>query len=238
MTPFQAILFDLGNTLTASASLSASFADLARFPLAAELGLNAELLPRVGDEIDQSIANLYDGNSTDQPHWIDVWQRATSRHDLNLNCSDVERLCRAHLEHFVSRCRVQPYSVPLLASLQEANIPLGLVSNVTGPVEIFETDLRDKGLASFFAVTVWSSAVGYRKPDPKIFAIALESLSLVPGRHIVMVGDSEKADILGGKRMGFTTVKVMSNRKDTGSSADYVVTGADLLEFFRSELYR
>ena len=195
MKNIEAILFDLGNTLTASASLVNAFADLAHSPLAFELGLDAEVLLELGKEIDQSIAHLYDGSLHAQPHWLDLWKTATDRHQIDLDTNDVDRLCRAHLSQFVSQCEVQPYSIPLLTFLKAQNIPLALVSNVSGPVEIFEADLQKKGLADFFSATVWSSGVGYRKPDPAIFNIALDTLGVEASNRVLMVGDSEVADI-------------------------------------------
>ena len=123
-------------------------------------------------------------------------------------------------------------TVPLLADLQKAKISLALVSNATGPVDIFDDDLRDKGLASFFRVVVWSSAVGYRKPNPRIFQAALNGLGLSAGKAILMVGDHEQADVLGGSHMGLTTIKVVHSDIETNSAADYVVTRAALPDFF------
>jgi putative hydrolase of the HAD superfamily len=115
-----------------------------------------------------------------------------------------------------------------IESLQKAQVPLGLVSNVTGPREIFETGISEKGLRPYFDAVVWSSSVGVRKPNPKIYQIILEELELKPGKHIVMIGDNEIADILGGKKMGFTTVKIETVGDGSGSEADYVVTGTEL----------
>jgi HAD superfamily hydrolase (TIGR01509 family) len=116
--------------------------------------------------------------------------------------------------------------------LQQAKIPLALVSNATGPVDIFDDDLRHKGLASFFQTVVWSSAVGYRKPHPRIFQAALAGLGLSASPAILMVGDHEQADVLGGNNMGFTTIKVVNSEGGTNSAADYVVARAALPDFF------
>ena len=236
MMNIQAVLFDLGDTLSATASLVGSLSDLVNSSLATDLNLDSRQLLSLGEEVEQCIGNLYAENELNQPHWLDVWQQASTHIGLNLNSSEVERLCRAHLKQFVSSCRVEPYSIPLLTKLKEESIPLGLVSNVTGPVEIFDTDLRDKGLASFFEVIVWSSAVNYRKPDRKIFQLTLNRLNLEPGNQIVMVGDNEQADIMGGKAMGFTTVKVIREKRGTDSAAEYVVKGSELMQFFQSAL--
>lgn len=236
MMDIEAVLFDLGNTLTASASLAKPIVNLTNSPIANELKLNAQQLLNLGEEIERYIGNLYTQNTLSQPHWSEVWHQASTQIGLALNPDEVERLCRAHLKQFVDCCTVEPYSIPLLTQLKEENIPLGLVSNVTGPVDIFSTDLQDKGLASFFDVIVWSGAVNYRKPNTKIFQIALDKLNVTSGKHVVMVGDSEQADVMGGNMMGFTTIKLIKSKQITSSAADYVVNGTELIRFFESAL--
>jgi putative hydrolase of the HAD superfamily len=236
MKEIQAVLFDLGNTLTRSASLSGSIVGVMDAPITQKLNLGRAQLSRIGIEIDQTINNLYREERLDQPDWRQVWENGAKNVGLDLSSDEVEHLCRAHLTEFVKKCELEPYSISLLKSIQQVNIPLGLVSNVTGPIEIFEKDLREKGLAFFFQVVVWSSGVGYRKPNPKIYEIALESLKLRPGKQIIMVGDSEEADIIGGKNMGFTTVKVDDQGKKAESVADYVVFRSELQGLFEREL--
>ena len=237
MKEIQAVLFDLGNTLTRSASLSGSIVGVMDAPITQKLNLSRAQLSSIGIEIDQAIRNLYREERLDQPGWRQVWAHGAKNAGLDLASAEVEQLCRAHLTEFVKRCELEPDSILLLKSIQQANIPLGLVSNVTGPVEIFEMDLTEKGLADFFQVVVWSSGVGYRKPNPKIYEIALAGLQLGPGKQIVMVGDSEEADIIGGQKMGFTTVKVENQGQKAESVADYVVMRSELQVLFEEELF-
>ena len=238
MHEIKAILFDLGNTLSASASLGASLSNLAQSPSINEMKLGGQQLKILGMEVESQINRLNQENPSLQPHWLEVWQSAIYICGLSLTSSECERLCRVHLQQYLSECKVEPYSIPLLSDLQEAKIPLGLVSNVTGPVELFDQDLRRKGLASFFQSIVWSSTVGYRKPDPRIFQSALDQLSLPPGKSIIMVGDNEQADIFGGKNMGFTTVKVVKSEEAATSIADYVVVGSSLQHLFRLQRFQ
>lgn len=234
MKRIQGILFDLGNTLSKSASLSESLAEIYKSSIARDLNLHRQQLLETGKELERLISETYQ-ERPEQPDWREVWEQAPRNCGIELKPEVVERLCRTHLVQYVMNCEVEAYSIPLLESLRKRGIPLGLVSNVTGPVDIFEGDLSKKGLASFFNVVVWSSKVGCRKPDPKIFKIALDGLHLEPGRQIVMVGDDEKADIAGGKEMGVTTIKVVENGEKADSVADYVVDGNELQKLFAME---
>ena len=236
MEKIQAVLFDLGNTLSRSASLSESMAGLIGSPIAQRFNLGRQQMHKIGVEINQQITDLYRVERPDQPDWRQVWNAGIKNAGLKLSSDEVEHFCRAHLSEFLKNCELEPYSFPLLKNIRKLNIPLGLVSNVTGPVEIFEMDLIDKGLAIFFQTIVWSSGVGFRKPNPRIFQIALDDLNQVSGKQIIMVGDNEIADIIGGKNMGFTTVKVDDNQEKSESIADYVVLRSELEELFEKEL--
>lgn len=224
----QACLFDLGNTLSRSASLSEALLEIANTAIVDRLHLSTHQLMMIGTEIEQEISRLYAAIRLEQPGWQDVWKKGLKNCGFNFSDEEVEILCRAHLRQFVKNCEVESYSLPLLGRLRKANVPLGLVSNVTGPSEIFENDLAEKGLKPYFDAVVWSSNVGVRKPNPKIYQIILKKLKLKPSEQIVMIGDHEIADILGGKQMGFTTIKVVPAGHDFDSAADYVVAGVEL----------
>ena len=86
--------------------------------------------------------------------------------------------------------------LPVLASLREAEVRIGLVSNTS----------RDLGaFVEHFALDVdaWiSSGVhGKVKPSPTIFLAALELLGVEPGAA-VMVGDSPLDDVEGARALG------------------------------------
>jgi putative hydrolase of the HAD superfamily len=235
MKEIKAILFDLGNTLSRSASLSQSLADTTNSAIADELNLGAHQLRMIGIAVEQEIGRMYAVERLDQPDWRDVWATGIKHCGFDFSDAEVEKLCRTHLAQFVKNCEVEPYSIPLLASLRKAKLPLGLVSNVTGPSEIFEHDLAEKGLRPYFDAVVWSSRVGVRKPNPEIYQIILAELKLKPGKEILMIGDSEIADILGGKRMGFSTVKIEKAEDGSHSVADYVVSGSELQNFLETQ---
>jgi len=61
--------------------------------------------------------------------------------------------------------------------------------------------MKDAGILDFFETTVFSNEVGWRKPDRRIFSVAIEKLNATPGR-IIHVGDNPYADIWGAKKMG------------------------------------
>ncbi|GAA1565096.1 hypothetical protein GCM10009804_22260 [Kribbella hippodromi] len=92
-----------------------------------------------------------------------------------------------------------------LASLRAAGWRLAVVTN--GAVVQQTGKLTHTGIADAVDYCCISEAVGVRKPDPRIFAIAAEGAgaSLAGGW---MVGDHPAYDTAGGKAAGLTTVQV------------------------------
>ena len=80
--------------------------------------------------------------------------------------------------------------------------PLALVSNFYGNLT---TVLREMQLDDLFCCVVESATVGVRKPDSRIFELALQILRL-PAEQVAVVGDSWKNDIQPAASLGCTTV--------------------------------
>ncbi|MHC1710888.1 MAG: HAD family hydrolase [Solidesulfovibrio sp.] len=61
------------------------------------------------------------------------------------------------------------------------------------------------GLSDYFYPVVVSGDLGYRKPDPRIFALALSRMHLHP-EEVVFVGNDMYRDIYGARQAGMRTV--------------------------------
>ena len=80
--------------------------------------------------------------------------------------------------------------------------PLVLVTNFYGNMP---TVLKEFALEKYFITIVESSIVGIRKPDPALFALGIEALSLPP-TDVVVIGDSYRKDIFPAHTLGCHTV--------------------------------
>ena len=65
--------------------------------------------------------------------------------------------------------------------------------------------LEHCGLSAHVDALVVSEAAGVSKPDPRIFAVALDELGVAPG-ETVMLGDSWSADIEGARAAGIRAI--------------------------------
>src|SRR3954449_12993597 len=71
-----------------------------------------------------------------------------------------------------------------------------------------ETDFR-----GLFDAEVFSSSVGLRKPDPRIYRLALDQLE-VPAEEAVFVGDGANDELAGAERVGMTAVMLERPSED------------------------
>jgi len=109
-----------------------------------------------------------------------------------------------------------PGAIELLNLLRE-HCRLGVVTNNSTAEQIEK--LRALDIAGYFDAVVISEDVGFTKPDPKIFAIALERIGARPD-ETVFIGDNWANDIVGAINAGMAAVWLSHDGK-TPALADF-----------------
>jgi putative hydrolase of the HAD superfamily len=108
--------------------------------------------------------------------------------------------------------RPEKDTISTIEKLHTQGYRLGIISNAKDSRDVHQ--LIDKAaIRSFLEGIFISSDIGYRKPHPRIFTVALEEMGANPDRT-VMVGDLLDADILGAKKMKIANVWI-TRRADT-----------------------
>jgi len=82
-------------------------------------------------------------------------------------------------------------------------VKLALVTNGLGPVQ--RARLARSGLDALLDAVVISGELTVAKPDPRIFALALDGAGGVPPHRALMVGDSLASDVLGAIQAGLAS---------------------------------
>jgi putative hydrolase of the HAD superfamily len=136
-------------------------------------------------------------------------------------CGVAQDQCEALADQMASRVVGRSWAQAGLGALDglravaALGVPIGVVSNSDGTVE---ADLRSIGMcypprpaepvpgAVPVGVIVDSAVVGVAKPDPAIFAIALEALNVPSGPSVLHVGDSLRYDVAGAVAAGLQPV--------------------------------
>lgn len=107
---------------------------------------------------------------------------------------------------------VEEDAVPTLEALRRAGYRMGIVSNA-GDDQDVQTLIDKARLRGYFDIILSSAAVGIRKPDPRIFQLALAHWDCPP-EQAVMVGDTLGADVVGAHNAGMPAIWI-SRRVDT-----------------------
>lgn len=114
----------------------------------------------------------------------------------------------------------QPHDgvVETIAALAATDLHLGVISDVDH--EEGKRLLENFGVLSHFDAFTSSEEVGYKKPDSRIFATALEKAD-VDGEDGLMIGDRYRNDMEGAADVGMTTVAYGA---EDGPAVDYQIT--------------
>jgi HAD superfamily hydrolase (TIGR01509 family) len=106
----------------------------------------------------------------------------------------------------MSAWRLRPGVKPLLKALQAEGYKLALMTNYNCD-RVFQRSIDYLGIRPYLDLCICSASVEYRKPDAKIFQIALDRWDAL-AYEVVVVGDSLADDIAGGIQLGALTVLV------------------------------
>lgn len=116
--------------------------------------------------------------------------------------SDVDRVASAYRDAYTASRQVMPGAGALLAAIRPS-ARIGIVTN--NLLEEQQDKLRVCGLSPYVDALIASEDVGVSKPDPGIFALALDRLR-VAAADAVMVGDSWRNDIEGALGAGVRAI--------------------------------
>lgn len=103
---------------------------------------------------------------------------------------------------FVGEARDRLSANAVLLAHLSRRYRLGIVSNFYGNLAAV---CHEVGLSPFLTVVVDSARVGWAKPDPQIFRLALATLRSGPARA-VFVGDSLRRDMAGARDVGMAHI--------------------------------
>ena len=87
-----------------------------------------------------------------------------------------------------------------MAALHGMGIRLGVVSNIISTT-LVPYALKEYGIEAYMECVVMSSQVGIRKPDPRIFEIAMNQMHAA-ATETGYVGDTISRDVLGSRNAG------------------------------------
>lgn len=240
MTPeIKTIFFDVGNTLRIvlkdQAFIDKAEADLMELIRTTETHdqLFAKLEERWKAYRKQSKETLLDVSEGE------LWtQYMLPDYEPNMIFANAARLTRLWRDHDGRRV-ARPDAVETLKELTARGYTLGIIANTVTETEIPDWMAADK-VAQCFKVTILSSKVRLRKPDPEIYHLACRCIG-TPEINCAYVGDNPVRDVQGTQAAGFGMMiridepDTLKNENATGNefTPDKVITSlSQLLDIF------
>jgi len=220
MQPVRAILFDFGHTLVdfqrTQEALHAAYEQIrARIEAVAymEVPELLDLVERVAGGVDRLVAESYEQRRMEEVAQAEMFRQALSGIGFDLPDDVIEHIVALDHSAYSNSITVEPEVLATLEELRRAGYRMGLVSNISLRPDLMRADLERMGLAQYLDATVFSSEVGVRKPDPRIFQEALDRLRVEPP-ETVFVGDRLYDDVSGAQAVGMRSVLTRQFRQE------------------------
>jgi putative hydrolase of the HAD superfamily len=225
---FEAILFDLGNTLVTRTvkEKNLMLKALEKIDLKAKSIISEDDEPSLG-----RLSSIYVKLYRDMDYFretflieipIDVWLNnlLIQTYNERIATSIMDFAKETVIEARSSFVKTFDKVVNMLKELKK-DYQLGIISNVSSEEVVYQI-VSDLNIDRFFEVIITSAGFGVRKPYPGIFYYALRGLGVEKIDSVIFVGDSMIHDIKGAKKLGMKTI-LISNYKEKPKEADITI---------------
>ncbi|MDH7509041.1 MAG: HAD-IA family hydrolase [Methanomassiliicoccales archaeon] len=137
----------------------------------------------------------------------DVLDRCFHRYGCDGDDDLMDKALHAFYETLLENRQLIPGAKEMLDKVHARGYAIGLISDVAWglPSEFPLRDMRYYGIDQYFDDLIFSTDVGLRKPNPKIFKMALSNLDARPD-EAMFIGNSLQADIKGAKGVGMVAI--------------------------------
>jgi len=116
----------------------------------------------------------------------------------------VEKAAALRLDYTVKTLKPRKEAVPVIKKLKSMGYKVALISDCSPETPTAWPKTPFHGL---FDVTVFSCVAGVKKPDPRIYRIATDSLKVKP-QDCLYIGDGSSTELTGASQAGMTPVLI------------------------------
>ena len=199
----QLVLFDLDDTLfdhqysrrCGLLSLQYAYPPLAQVPM-------EDLVAEHERQLTASYDQVLDGTVSLSANRLERFRRMFVNCGVALPVADVERAMQRYRRAYEAHRRAVPGVVALLAHLHP-RLRIGVVTN--GLLKTQQEKIVACKLEGFIDFLLTSEEVGVKKPDPRLFLLALEKAK-TRREDAVVIGDSWTLDVLGAQQAGIRSL--------------------------------
>jgi 2-haloacid dehalogenase len=192
---YKSIFFDADDTLFdyPRAERASLLACLAEF----QIPVKPEIFIRIYRRHNLDVWQEFERGETDQITLrIERFRRLAA--ELGLEDLPLERVSAFYLVALSGQSQLLPGALDLVRKLAK-RFPLALVTN--GIAAVQNKRFAASPITAYFQSIVISEEVGIAKPDPSIFAPALEKIGVNAG-EVLYVGDSVSSDMTAARNAG------------------------------------
>jgi putative hydrolase of the HAD superfamily len=222
----RAVLFDLGGTLWRSLSepdipaIDRASGEQVR-PLLARLGGSAVEPAGFVRAFWTEVDAVYAARSTPAlPDYRAILRSLLAARGIAVAPRDADRIFRAvRVSSRLFGMEPFPDTLPTIGELRRRGYRTAIVSNQDVGGDQLRSDLPGYGMDGLFDAVVTSGDVGFDKPHPAPFRLALDLLG-VAADEALMVGDSAEKDVAGARAAGLRCVLKVSDRAAARADAD------------------
>jgi putative hydrolase of the HAD superfamily len=119
------------------------------------------------------------------------------------NASLAARIGDAYGHHRDAGMEPLPDAIDTVRWLKASGCALALLTNGAGPAQ--RKKIARFGLADFFDTILVEGEIGFGKPDPRVYQLALSRLNLAP-QDAWMAGDNLEWDVAAPQQLGLFTI--------------------------------
>jgi putative hydrolase of the HAD superfamily len=119
------------------------------------------------------------------------------------NATLAARIGDAYGHHRDAGIEPLPDAIDTVRWLKASGCALALLTNGAGPAQ--RKKIARFGLAEFFDTILVEGEIGFGKPDPRVYQLALSRLGLAP-RDAWMAGDNLEWDVAAPQQLGLFTI--------------------------------
>jgi putative hydrolase of the HAD superfamily len=203
MYKVSAVLFDLYGTLLVYGNMSHAFSLWHR-------DLALAIRKAGGDVNEKKVAALCRGffswKIPENPEFSAYEERVillAEQCGITPGAAWVKETSATSMDGWQTEVTLHPGALPLLKELRAKGIRTGVISNFEHYPHVRKV-LAGTGLYQVLDATIISGEVHLKKPDPRIFELALQKLS-AKAPQALFVGDDPQRDVNGAKSIGMQT---------------------------------
>jgi putative hydrolase of the HAD superfamily len=105
----------------------------------------------------------------------------------------------------------RPEAIGILSTLKSKGYKIGMISDCPSNTPLL---WENTSIKPFFEATIFSCAVGIKKPDPRIYNLALDKLKVKP-QECLYIGDGGSNELTGASSVGMHPVLISVPTEET-----------------------